>query len=89
MGLITLSIFWFSQVYDELESGLYEFDSLDLTIAGGGLLAVVELTRRAFGMPLASLAVLCLVYALFGQDLPWIFAHAGYDLESTVRTVWY
>ncbi|MEC7488084.1 MAG: TRAP transporter fused permease subunit [Pseudomonadota bacterium] len=89
MGLITLSIFWFSQVYDELESGLYEFDSVDLTIAGGGLLAVVELTRRAFGMPLASLAVLCLIYALFGQDLPWIFAHAGYDLESTVRTVWY
>ena len=89
MGLISLSIFWFSQVYDELESGLYEFDSLDLTIAAGGLLAVVELTRRAFGMPLASLAVLCMIYALFGENLPWIFAHAGYDLESTIRTVWY
>lgn len=86
---ITISIFWFSLVYDELESGLYEFDTMDITVAAGGLIAVIELTRRAFGTPLAALATLCLFYALFGEDLPWIFAHAGYDIESTIRTIWY
>ena len=89
VGLTTLSIVWFASVYDELETGLYDFLTDDILIGAGGLLAVLELTRRAFGWPLASLALLCIVYALFGEDLPWIFAHAGYDLETVMRTVWY
>ena len=38
---------------------------------------------------MAIFAFLMIIYALFGADLPWIFAHAGYDLESVLRTVWY
>ena len=87
--LIVLSIVWFASVYDELESGLYDFLFNDLLVGAGGLLAVLELTRRAFGWPLAIVCVLCIFYALFGQDLPWIFAHAGYDTEQVMRTVWY
>lgn len=89
VGLMVLSILWFASVYDELESGLYDFLLTDILIGAGGLLAVLELTRRAFGWPLAILAILCIAYALFGKDLPWIFAHAGYDLETVMRTVWY
>ena len=76
-------------VYNELETGLYDFLLNDILIGAGGLVAVLELTRRAYGWPLASLAILCIIYALFGEDLPWIFAHAGYDLEAVMRTVWY
>ena len=87
--LIVLSIVWFVSVYDELESGLYDFMFNDLVVGAGGLLAVLELTRRAFGWPLAIVCILCMIYALFGEDLPWIFAHAGYDTEQVMRTVWY
>ena len=89
IALMVLSIVWFATVYDELESGLYDFLPTDILIGAGGLLAVMEMTRRVYGWPLASLAVLCIVYALYGEDLPWIFAHAGYDLETVMRTVWY
>ncbi|MBT3989926.1 MAG: TRAP transporter fused permease subunit [Rhodospirillaceae bacterium] len=87
--LMALSILWFSSVYDELESGLYSFLPIDIAVGCGGLIVVIEMTRRCFGTPLAFFAVLTIVYALFGADLPWIFAHGGYDLESVMRTVWY
>ena len=87
--LVVLSIVWFSSVYDELESGLYSFLPDDLVVGCGGLLVVLEMTRRCYGWPLAFFAFLTIIYALFGADLPWIFAHAGYDLESVLRTVWY
>ena len=87
--LMILSIVWFSSVYDELEGGLYSFLPTDIAVGCGGLLAVIEMTRRSFGMPLAFFAVLTIAYALFGAELPWIFAHGGYDLEEIMRTVWY
>jgi TRAP transporter 4TM/12TM fusion protein len=87
--LVILSIFWFSSVYDELEGGLYSFLPLDIAVGCGGLIVIIEMTRRCFGFPLAFFAVLTFCYALFGADLPWIFAHGGYDLESVMRTVWY
>tara|TARA_A100001011_G_scaffold216914_1_gene224873 strand:- start:3650 stop:5536 length:1887 start_codon:yes stop_codon:yes gene_type:complete len=87
--LVVLSIFWFSSVYDELESGLYSFLLDDLIVGCGGLFVVLEMTRRCYGLPLAFFALITIVYALFGSDLPWIFAHAGYDLEQVMRTVWY
>jgi len=87
--LVVLSIVWFSSVYDELESGLYSFLPDDLIVGCGGLLVVLEMTRRCYGWPLAFFAFLTIIYALFGADLPWIFAHGGYDLESVLRTVWY
>ena len=87
--LIALSILWFSSVYDELESGLYSFLPDDLIVGCGGLLVVLEMTRRCYGWPLAFFSLITIIYALFGADLPWIFAHGGYDLESVLRTVWY
>ncbi|MBT7957215.1 MAG: TRAP transporter fused permease subunit [Rhodospirillaceae bacterium] len=87
--LIVLSILWFASVYDELESGLYSFLPTDIAVGCGGLLVVIEMTRRCFGFPLAFFAILTIFYALFGADLPWIFAHGGYDLETIMRTVWY
>ena len=72
ISLMALSLYWFASVYDELESGLYDFLRDDIVVGAGGLLAVLELTRRAFGWPLAVLSLLCIAYALFGEDLPWI-----------------
>ena len=62
--LVVLSIFWFSSVYDELESGLYSFLPDDLVVGCGGLLVVIEMTRRCFGWPLATFAILTIAYAL-------------------------
>ncbi|WP_112323696.1 TRAP transporter permease [Oceanibium sediminis] len=83
------AIFWFLRLSEELWSGLYILSGTDQLLALTGLLSLLELTRRAIGTPLAILAGLCVVYALFGDSLPWIFRHAGYSLSSVSQTVWY
>jgi len=85
----TGSILWFLRLSDELWSGLYVLTGRDLAFAAAGLLSLLELTRRAIGAPLAIMAALLLVYALFGQSLPWLFRHAGYSGSAVAQTVWY
>jgi len=52
-----------------------------------GILAVgviLELTRRCVAWPLALVALLALLYALFGRYLPGAFAHKGFSLERVI-----
>jgi TRAP transporter 4TM/12TM fusion protein len=45
---------------------------------------VLELTRRAVGWPLALVALLALLYALFGRYVPEPFTHKGFSLQRVV-----
>ncbi|AUH32634.1 hypothetical protein CUV01_03880 [Paracoccus tegillarcae] len=72
-----------------LETGLYFFTSTDIWIGVAGIIVLLELTRRAFGIPLVVVCVLTLLYALMGQSLPWIFQHGGYGLDQIMQVVWY
>lgn len=42
---------------------------------------VLELTRRMVGWPVALVAVLAILYALYGRHLPDGFAHRGFSLD--------
>ena len=86
---ILVATIWFFHVHDELETGLYDLTDQDMIVAYGGLVVLLELTRRTMGMPLLILGILSLIYCLFGEALPSIFTHAGYELEETIRTMWY
>ncbi|MDJ0777701.1 MAG: TRAP transporter fused permease subunit [Gammaproteobacteria bacterium] len=60
-----------------------------LQIAAGFvlLLAVLEGARRAIGWPLPLVALLALIYGLFGQHLPGEFGHSGMPLTSFLGTL--
>lgn len=83
------ALWWFLRLSEELWSGLYILTGTDLIFAAAGLLSLLELTRRAIGAPLAILAALMLVYALYGDSLPGLFRHAGYSTSAVAQTVWY
>lgn len=84
------AIFWrYFEIGAALEIGLYDFTDTDLWLGGIALLLLLELTRRVFGWPLVIVCALALVYALFGDRLPWIFRHAGFPVYEVLRTVWY
>lgn len=52
------------------------------------LLAVVlEAARRAIGWPLPLVALLALLYGLFGQHIPGEFGHSGTPLASFIGTL--
>lgn len=56
-----------------------------------GILAVVlslEMTRRVLGTVLPGLGVLAVVYTFFGPSMPGFFAHAGYDAERFLTTMY-
>ncbi|MFV0383957.1 MAG: TRAP transporter permease [Paracoccus sp. (in: a-proteobacteria)] len=72
-----------------LETGLYFFTPADIWVGVAAIVVLLELTRRGFGMPLVLVCALAILYALFGQYLPWIFRHGGYDLGQVLQVVWY
>ncbi len=53
------------------------------------VLALIEVTRREFGGPLAGMAALCLAYCFAGPWLPGPFYHAGFSLDQTMQFVWF
>ena len=76
-------------IREALWTGLFEFSTLDLAAALASSLAILELARRALGLPLALFGLLALIYAAFGRQLPWIFHHVGFNTEQIAQTVWY
>ncbi len=51
------------------------------------VLLVLELTRRAIGMPLVMISLLFLAYAFLGGHLSGIFASKNFTLNQVVRTL--
>ena len=87
--LMSYGVWRFIDNLEDMEYLVSEFDFLDKFGALGAMLAVMEMTRRIFGLPLALVGLIALVYCLFGADLPWIFRHSGFTLDQTVEIVWY
>ena len=56
---------------------------LPITLLG----VVLEMARRAIGWPLPMVALVAIVYGLFGQYLPGEFGYPGLPVESFLGTV--
>jgi TRAP transporter 4TM/12TM fusion protein len=67
--------------YGFLESGFQV--ALAITL----LLVAMEGARRAIGWPLPLVALLALLYGLYGQHIPGEFGHAGTPLRSFLGTL--
>ncbi|SFR04623.1 TRAP transporter permease [Desulfoscipio geothermicus] len=52
------------------------------------IIAVLEATRRAIGLPMAIIALLLFVYAYFGKMLPPPFGHAGFTIKWIIDTMY-
>jgi len=58
---------------------------LDIWVGIIGLVIVLEGARRAIGLTLPLLAIIFILYAVFGSYLPdWLFPHRGYSLARIV-----
>lgn len=86
---LVAAAFWYYQISEQLWSGLYFFESKDILIGSIGMVALLELSRRAIGLPLFLVCVLALGYAVFGESLPNAIRHAGFEFGAVIETVWY
>lgn len=89
LAVLAVAIHRYFQIGDALEIGLYFFTSSDIWIGVAAVALLLELTRRAFGMPLVVVCALAIFYVLYGDSLPWIFRHGGYSLQQVMQVVWY
>ena len=74
---------------EEIETGLYFLGTMDIWLGMAGLLAVVEMTRRAVGAVMAGVAGVVLLYGLFGHAAPGFLRHAGISLDELMTVLWF
>lgn len=60
----------------------------DVIVGGIGLLLVLEATRRSLGLPLASIALIFILYSVLGPYMPSMIAHKGVSFNSLVNHQW-
>ena len=78
---------WVAWNADRLSDQYGFLDPSQLPIAVALVLVTLEAARRAIGWPLPLVALLALLYGLFGQHVPGEFGHAGTPLPSFLGTL--
>ena len=63
--------------------------TVELTVAVLGLAMVLEITRRALGLPLVIVALIFIGYSFAGPHLPDLIAHRGASLNRFVDHMWF
>ncbi len=61
---------------------------MDLVVAGVGMVALLEATRRSLGPALAVIALVFLVYTFFGPYMPDMIAHRGASFGRAASQFW-
>lgn len=59
--------------------------TIDWVMGTLAIVVLLEATRRAIGAPLPIIAVVLILYAMYGNYLPSIFAHPGNSWKSVVN----
>ncbi|WP_462413372.1 TRAP transporter permease [Neobacillus sp. Marseille-QA0830] len=62
---------------------------VDFYVGLAAILLVLEATRRAVGLPIAIIAVVFMLYALYGPYMPGFIAHRGVSLDRLVQTMFF
>lgn len=74
--------------YDQLATRPGAPNTQDMVVALGGLVLLLEATRRALGMPLTIVAAVFIVYSLAGPYMPDVISHKGASLSKLSSHQW-
>ena len=72
------------------EVGLFFFKEFHAWMTVVGCSIILYFCWRIWGLPLAAVGTLAILYFFFGESLPGIFGHAGMDfVQDTPAELWY
>lgn len=74
--------------FEDLMYRIGEPTQWDYVFGIATILVLLEATRRTVGWVMTWLAILCLVYAFFGNFLPEPFGHSGRDIERILSQMY-
>lgn len=69
-------------IFEDLAERAGDPSQADVIFGVITILIVLEITRRATGWILTIIGACTLLYAYFGQQMPGLFAHRGFDVEK-------
>jgi TRAP transporter 4TM/12TM fusion protein len=72
-------------VFHDLQFRVGNPDPMDWIMGTVMIVVLLEATRRSVGWPLPIIAIVLMVYALYGRSLPGILAHPGNTWKSVVN----
>ncbi|MAJ86234.1 MAG: C4-dicarboxylate ABC transporter [Candidatus Pelagibacter sp.] len=61
----------------------------ELILGSVGILLLLEATRRAIGIPLVAIALIFLLFSIFGQKMPDLISHQGLSITRLVGYHWF
>ena len=79
----------FTAVQIKMDTEFYFPNWIEVWIGFAGLIAVIEMTRRLWGMSLALVGAFFLFYAFFGNSFPGFLNHSGFTVPQVVDAVWF
>ena len=93
--IVTLYIFFDYEglVYRQGILAKIEFGSFvipyELIIGALGIILLLEATRRAIGIPLVAIALIFILFSIFGQSMPYLISHQGLSITRLVGYHWF
>ncbi|WP_175639070.1 TRAP transporter permease [Metabacillus schmidteae] len=75
--------------FNDLVMSVGRLSTLDFVVGIIAIILVLEATRRAVGLPITIIAILFLLYGIYGQYMPGFLAHRGLSLERLVQTMFF
>jgi TRAP transporter 4TM/12TM fusion protein len=61
----------------------------ELILGSLGILLLLEATRRAIGIPLVIIALIFIIFSVFGQKMPELISHQGLSLTRLIGYHWF
>ena len=84
IGAVVTSLY-VPYVFHDLQFRVGNPDPIDWIMGTIMIAVLLEATRRSVGWPLPIIAIVLMVYALYGRSLPGILAHPGNTWKSVVN----
>jgi TRAP transporter 4TM/12TM fusion protein len=85
---VIIGAYW-PLMIDDLVLRAGNVTTLDFYVGLAAILLVLEATRRAVGLPITIIAIIFMIYALFGPYMPGFIAHRGLELDRLVQTMFF
>jgi len=82
---LALTVLYIPYIFEELAFKVGNPDKIDVLMGTILLVGLLEGTRRAMGWPLPIIAIVFMVYAMFGQEFPGLLKHAGNSWSQIVN----
>ena len=74
--------------YEQLAHRPGQPNTMDIIVACGGLVVLLETTRRVVGVPMAVMAMIFIGYIFLGPYMPDVIAHKGASFSKAMSHLW-